>query len=416
MSSGTLRVISERDKSFPAFAAGLTIGEFVQRAVPLGEFSTPLLTLDARALANNLEVMAAWVADHGFELMPHGKTTMAPALWRDQLRHGATGITVATPWQARVALSEGVPAVLLANECVDPAGLRWIDGFLDAHPAQSFLCWVDSIDAVERMDAVLAGLRPERPLDVLVELGAPGGRTGARSVDEAARVAERVVASPGLELRGIAGYDGAVGHDRSEQSVSRIRAYLRQVHNLHQVVGGLVGAAPSIVSVGGSAFFDLVADEFAGVGDGSLRLVLRSGAYIAHDAGYYDAVSPLGAALHPDEPRLLPAMWGLARVLSHPEPGLVLLDGGRRDFPFDQGLPNALAWSESLGSAERPLAGYASAINDQHTFLHIDGEAPPVGAVVRLGLSHPCTAFDKWRIVPVVDAQGVVADVIETFF
>lgn len=34
------------------------------------------------------------------------------------------------------------------------------------------------------------------------------------------------------------------------------------------------------------------------------------------------------------------------------------------------------------------------------------------------GLSHPCTAFDKWRVLPVVDSieSGVVVDLIRTWF
>ena len=58
-----------------------------------------------------------------------------------------------------------------------------------------------------------------------------------------------------------------------------------------------------------------------------------------------------------------------------------------------------------------------TALNDQHAFLYWAGEAPvAVGDVVTLGLSHPCTAFDKWRLVPVVDGGGVVIEAVETFF
>jgi D-serine deaminase-like pyridoxal phosphate-dependent protein len=45
-----------------------------------------------------------------------------------------------------------------------------------------------------------------------------------------------------------------------------------------------------------------------------------------------------------------------------------------------------------------------------------------VGHVVRLGLSHPCTAFDKWREIPVIDAAAgpdadpVVVDLVRTYF
>jgi D-serine deaminase-like pyridoxal phosphate-dependent protein len=37
-----------------------------------------------------------------------------------------------------------------------------------------------------------------------------------------------------------------------------------------------------------------------------------------------------------------------------------------------------------------------------------------------LGLSHPCTAFDKWRLIPVVDDAGTanprIVDLIHTYF
>ena len=416
MSDGGSRVIDERDKAFPASAIGLSIEGFLGTAPSIAGFGTPILVLDAAGLDNNLQVMANWVAGRGFELMPHGKTTMAPKLWHRQLRLGATGITVATPWQARVALAVGVRAVMLANECVDPGGLAGVVAALNAHPEQSFCCWADSVEAVDRLDAMLAKATPRAPLGVLVELGVPGGRTGARTIPAAVHVAERIKASPHLNLRGVAGYEGAVGHERSPESLDRIRRYLDDLRGLFQQVRGLVGDAKPIISAGGSAFFDVVGEELRPLADGSARVVLRSGAYVSHDAGFYESISPLGATRHPDGPHLTAAIWGLARVLSRPEPGLALLDGGKRDFPFDEGLPVAVAASDELGASEHPVAGRVVAMNDQHSFLQVDGDVPPVGAVIRLGLSHPCTAFDKWRLIPVIGPDGGVVDVIETFF
>jgi D-serine deaminase-like pyridoxal phosphate-dependent protein len=56
--------------------------------------------------------------------MPHGKTTMAPTLWRRQLDAGALGITLATMGQVRTARSLGVDSVMLANAAVDEHALR----------------------------------------------------------------------------------------------------------------------------------------------------------------------------------------------------------------------------------------------------------------------------------------------------
>ena len=417
MNSGVKRVIDYRDKSFPGSAAGLTIEDFLHTQPSIEHFSTPLLTLDASDLQNNIAVMAQWVAHHGFELMPHGKTTMAPQLWRQQLDAGATGITVATPWQARVALTAGVPTVMLANECVDPPGLHWIVDYLNAHPEQSFICWADSLDAVACLDAIVAATPANQPVGVLVELGVPGGRTGARTIAAAVDVAQRICASPRLALRGVAGYEGAVGHDRSLTSMGRIHRYLDDMKSLFEVIRGRVDDSAPIVSAGGSAFFDAVAQVFASLGDGTARVVLRSGAYLTHDSGFYESISPLGARLHPSEPHLRPASWGYARVLSCPDPGLALLDGGKRDFPFDEGLPTAVGQRASLGAPEQPFTGQVVSTNDQHSYLHFEGESPRISSVVRLGLSHPCTMFDKWRLIPVIESEsGTVVDVVETFF
>ena len=113
---------------------------------------------------------------------------------------------------------------------------------------------------------------------------------------------------------------------------------------------------------------------------------------------------------------------------ARPEPGLALLDGGRRDVSFDDGLPLA-QWIVGRAEDEAVLAGSrVSALNDQHLFLRLADDAVASGAaarlrvgdVVRLGLSHPCTVLDKWRMIPVVaDADApdpVVVDIVETIF
>src|SRR5690606_35999232 len=146
------RTVTAHDKSFPPALHG---SDITALDTPLGELATPLLVLDGPAMAHNLQVMADWSAARGLELMPHGKTTMAPVLWHRQLEAGATGITVATGWQADVALRAGVPTVQIANMSLDPALLRTVAAHLADHPEQEFVLWADSIDAVRLMEAAL---------------------------------------------------------------------------------------------------------------------------------------------------------------------------------------------------------------------------------------------------------------------
>ena len=215
------RRLEPLEKALPPGSAGVTAAEFLAARPHLSAFATPVLVLDASAIDANVARMAAWCAERGVGLAPHGKTTMAPVLWERQLAAGAWGITLATPSQVRVALAFGLRRVLLANALVDPVGIAAVSRALDADPELQVLSWVDSVSSVAAMDAVLAGLRPARPLTVLVELGAPGGRTGARDLPAARAVATAVAASPHLHLGGVAGYEGALAHDASPSRARR---------------------------------------------------------------------------------------------------------------------------------------------------------------------------------------------------
>jgi D-serine deaminase-like pyridoxal phosphate-dependent protein len=364
--------------------------DFLATRPPLAAFATPLVTLDAGALAHNVSLMAGWLASRGLAIAPHGKTTMAPQLWKQLLDAGAWGITLATPWQVQFARSVGVRRVILANEIIDPAALAWLGAEL-ADPEFEFVCWADSVEAVEAMSAGLAG--SARPVDVVVELGAPGGRTGARGVDAALTVAAAVERAPRLRLMGVGGYEGSYARERSAAGVAAIERYLADVISVYQ---RLAFTSRPILTAGGSAWFDVVADTL-GAFVGEAQVILRSGAYQVHDAGFYAGITPLTG--------LRSAMHGWARVLSTPEPGLAILDGGKRDFPYDEGMPTS-----ALGEVLK--------VNDQHAYLATS--AATVGDILRLGLSHPCTAFDKWRLIPVVDdadaPEPTVVDLVETFF
>jgi len=382
-------------KGFPPSSWGSTAHEFLATKPQLGDFQTPVLSLSKQALDSNVAVMAGWLKERGLEIAPHGKTTMAPQLWRQLLDAGAWGITLATPWQVQVGRDAGLSRIMLANTIVDPTSLAWLAVELN-DPGFDFMSWVDSVDAVAQMTAVLEKRELSRPVDVIVELGAAGARTGARTIEQAVLVADAVRASPVLRLRGVGGYEGAVAHDRSATSIAAVEKFLAQLVELTALLD-FDGRRP-VITAGGSAYVELVAQAFEGV---DATRVLRSGAYQIHDDGYYEGVSPLGG--------LRSAIKGWARVVSRPERGLALLDGGRRDFPFDYDLPTVLGVPGAT----------VTAINDQHLFVEVANKTDlPIGTVVQLGLSHPCTAMDKWRYVPVIasDDDHTVVDIVRTYF
>ncbi|MFD8077469.1 alanine racemase [Streptomyces sp. NPDC059718] len=402
--------VDHRFKGLPPDADGLTVGELAaeRRTVFDGGFTTPLLTLSEPALEHNLAQLADWAGKHGLAFAPHGKTSMAPQLFARQLAHGAWGITAATPHQVRVYRAFGVRRVFLANELVDAAALRWLSRELAGDPEFRFVCYVDSVRGVELMDAALTAV-----VDVVVELGAEGGRTGVRGPEEAARVADAVAAARHLRLVGVAGYEAPAPDPHGW--LGELAALARDF----DAAGRFAGASQIVVSAGGSEWFDAVADAFGTLGDLSLPVLglLRSGAYVTHDDVHYRDLTPFHDRI-PAEGSLEPAFRLWTQVLSRPEPGLALLNAGKRDAPYDLGLPVPQLVRRADGSAV-PAAGLTvTKLADQHAFVDvaIGGRDLAVGDWVGLGVSHPCTAFDKWQLIPVVDAGGVVTDFVRTFF
>ncbi|MDT8915085.1 amino acid deaminase [Amycolatopsis sp. PS_44_ISF1] len=414
--------IDWRFRSIAPALAGLTLDEAsARRANLFGDgFFGPFVVLDAAALEHNLATMAAWCAGRAVALAPHGKTTMAPELFARQLAHGAWGLTAANAGHLRVYRAFGVPRILLANQLLDPSALRWLAGELAADPGFEFVCWVDSVRGVELMTEALAG--SARPVDVLVELGADGGRTGVRDTADALAVAEAAANSPALRLRGTGGYEGSLSHHTDEAALAKISSYVDGMRELTVSLAdrGLLAEGPVLVTAGGSAYFDRVADELTKPWPEGLEVlpILRSGAYLTHDDGFYREISPLGE--HPRIPGVAafrPALHAWAQVTSKPSPGLALLTAGKRDLPFDEGMPRPQRLRHEGVVTE--LTGHTvTKLNDQHAFLDLPSGSPvEVGDWVRLGLSHPCTTFDKWPLLPVVDTDGeTVTGFVRTWF
>ncbi|WP_406283519.1 hypothetical protein [Embleya sp. NBC_00896] len=207
----------------------------------------------------------------------------------------------------------------------------------------------------------------------------------------------------------MAGYEGGL------PDAEAVSAWLRELASLADEIADLVPGEP-IVSAGGSAWFDTVVDVLAPGGKplAGRRVILRSGAYVSHDDGYYSRVTPFGR--HPEEGSLVGALEVWAQVLSAPEKGLAILGAGRRDVPFDQDLPVPLRVRALDGTLRAAGGARVVKLDDQHAYVELGDTDLAPGELVCLGVSHPCTAFDKWRAIPVVDDDHRVVDVLNTHF
>jgi D-serine dehydratase len=390
----------------------------------LSGVSLPAAVIHEGPLAHNLAWMQRFADAHGARLAPHGKTSMAPALFRRQLDAGAWGITLATAAQCRAAFSHGVGRLLMANQLVGEANMAIVAELIEA--GAEFSCVVDDPGNVRQLGRYFAARQLR--LSVLIEFGMPGGRCGCRDHAQVMALGEAVDAEPALVLTGLEGYEGVVTGDAAADEV---RAYAWRLVEAAQALDrdGLIEARAPIITASGSAWYDLIAEVFQAAHLGTHFVpVLRPGCYVVHDHGLYREAQQGVLHRHPAlHQGLRPALEVFAQVQSLPEPGLAICSLGRRDIGGDR-LPEPLRRYREGGCADRPLSveGWEVVrLMDQHAFVRLPagpgaGEGRPddvrIGDIVAFGASHPCLTFDKWRQVLRVDERLVVRETLTTLF
>jgi D-serine dehydratase len=382
------------------------------------DLSLPVAVLSQSRLEHNLAWMQRFASEYGARLAPHGKTTMAPRLFARQLEAGAWGITLATAQQARAAYVHGVRRILLANQLVGRRNMAIVAELL-ADPSFEFFCLVDAAEQVRQLAAFFGAAG--RRIQVLIELGVPGGRTGVRDEAQWQAVLDALAQGGGaVSLAGVEVYEGVLKDETA------IRAFLQRGVEAVQVLArdGRLQRTPAVLSGAGSAWYDVVAEEFAKAQIGApLDVVLRPGCYLTHDVGAYRLAQARIDASNPQARRmrssLLPALQVWAYVQSVPEPECAIVAMGKRDAAFDAGFPSPAAHFRPGGSAPSPVPPHweVTGMMDQHAYLKIAaGDDLRVGDMLAFDISHPCLTFDKWRQLPVIDDAYDVVDIVQTYF
>jgi D-serine dehydratase len=412
-------------KSYPFNATPCRASELASKGWNLlaDDLPFPLAVIHRSALRHNVAWMQDYAKRKGVALAPHGKTTMSPQLFQMQLAGGAWGMSFATLYQVAVGVEAGARRIIIANQVVCDADFDALATLLARHPDLRVWFLVDSVAQLALIEDWASRRAATTPFDVLLEMGIPGQRTGCRTLEEALHLAQKIAASPAVRFGGIECYEGGVATCDSAHDVREVTAL---VHRVTEVVKAcdqqnLFEGDELLITAGGSAVFDLVIPL--------LRLqdlqrpmlgVLRSGCYITHDHGNYARFLRLVEQREGLDASLRPALEVWAMVQSVPEPGLALLTCGRRDVSYDLEMPlpqrHAARASRQVNAV--PADWKISALNDQHAYLRFDpaGLIPQVGDRVSLGISHPCTTFDKWRWLPLVEDDGAITGAVATRF
>lgn len=419
-------------KGIPGGVAGFRLGDIGAKGWNLlrEDLPLPVAVLRRSALQHNGRWMRGFLALSGAVIAPHGKTTMSPQLFQQQIDDGAWAMTVATAQQLRVCRENGIARIVMANQLVGRTAISYVLDEIRRDENFDFYCLVDSVANVEQLAVAARRTAPGRPLQVLLEGGMAGGRTGCRDLAAALAVARAVkAAEPHLVLRGVEGFEGLIHSDSPKDDAAAVGRFLDFLGEIAVACekDGLFAADKLILSAGGSAFYDIVVERFRRAGvTRDFLLVIRSGCYLTHDSKMYREAFDHIRERRPDVDSLggglEPAFEVWAYVQSRPESRKAILTMGKRDVSYDVDLPMPLKWfrpGEGGANAVRavPAGHVVTGLNDQHCHMTLPEDSPlAVGDMVGFGISHPCTTFDKWQVVPLVDDDYTVVSAIKTFF
>ena len=382
------------------------------------DLSLPAAVLYKDRILHNLNWMQQFINRYGVQLAPHGKTTMAPRLFELQLQGGAWGITLATAHQTLVAYRHGVRRVLMANQLIGKENMSIVARMLE-DPDFTYYCLIDSAAQVEQLGAFFS--KEKQRLNVLLELGVMGGRSGVRDEQQLQAVLDALSHwSDSIALSGVEIYEGVLEEESS------VRAFLQRAVNITRTLADerRFKQLPILLSGAGSAWYDVVAEEFSAGGFGdSVEIVLRPGCYLTHDVGAYREaqarIQQRNPIAHEMRSSLLPALQVWAYVQSIPETEKAIIGMGKRDAAFDAGLPTPALYFRPGDAMPKTAPAHWSLTKmmDQHAYLQITAQDDlRVGDMVGFDISHPCLTFDKWRLLPVLNAEYQVVDIIQTFF
>lgn len=340
------------------------------------DIPTPALVIDAGALERNLRRMAEYFATGPCRLRPHVKAHKTPAIARRQLAAGScTGLTCATVSEAE-AVAPFCDDLLLANEII---GAGRCDRVAALARDRRVTVAVDSVEGLEQLAGAArrAGVR----VGVLVDVDVGQGRCGLPPGEPALALAERAAATPGVELRGVMGYEGHVQpiRARAERETAARAAMSRLVATAACIRDA--GLPCEIVSGGGTGTYD-ISSRVEGVTE------IQAGSYALMDTDYAAVGVPFEHAF---------AVLGT--VISRPAPDRLVADCGHKSVTKDHGHP-----------AVKGIEGAAvTALNDEHAVVAIPPETRmAVGDRIELLPSHTDPTINLHDAFYVLDGEWVV--------
>lgn len=321
------------------------------------DFSTPALVVDLDVFDANVSAMSTLLRGTGKTVRPHVKTHRTPELARRQLGESVVGITCATVGEAEAMVDAGLDDVLVANEVVDPAKISRLAAL--AERARIAVA-VDDPEPVETLSRAAAAVGVA--IGVLIDVDILLHRCGVGSAGDALELARQIERLPGLELRGVMGYEGRLRLKDEDRAGKIARAYAV----LAEVVATLRDAGIPVETV-------------SAAGTSTLREALADPTITEIQAGVYALMEP--ELLVMDLPFQCAASIRGTVISRHP--GRVVLNAGRRVVGMEYGPPVPIGFT--------PLR---ITMSDEHATIAMPDPLPTLGSELDMTPGQIRTTFN----------------------
>jgi len=241
---------------------------------PQEDLDTPCFLIDLEAMERNIEKMAAYFRGRSADLRPHMKHHKTPEIAHLQLAAGAIGVCCQKLGEAEAMADGGVHNILITYEII---GSSKIQRLMNLARRVDLMVTVDDHGNVEQLSE--AAQAAGTSLGILVDINCGQNRCGVDPGRAGVKLAQAVARAPGLELKGLCGYEGHLQAvvDLEERTTKAREAMAQVVATAESM--RREGLPAEIVSAGGTGTYNITGD-YPGVTE------VQAGSYVLMDAAY----------------------------------------------------------------------------------------------------------------------------------
>lgn len=287
------------------------------------ELDTPSLLVDLDVMEKNMTRMADIATKHGVKLRPHIKTHKSPWVAKQQISHGAQGITVAKISEAEVMAAGGITDILLAYPIIGRKKIERLSKLLKKIDVKL------SIDSTDAADAASEAARNAgKSIEVYIDVDTGLGRMGRLPGEPTVALAKEISKRPGIEIIGVLAHAGHLMRcSTKEQLEQAAKVGAKQMVETARMLSQ-VGINVREVSPGFTA-----GARFEATVPGVTEI--RPGTYVFNDSNeVYAWAADISDC----------AAFILTQVVSRPAPDRAIIDAGSKTLARDTPI-----WPDATG-------------------------------------------------------------------